>query len=315
VLPAKASAIEMNHTQPWTVLGIPIDSVAAPDGGAPFGTEAAPAALRRRGLVARLGADDAGDLDVRVVGPERDWESGLVGWPSLAGCITGIRDGVTTLLDQGRRPFLLGGCCALVMGAAAAARDVLGTIGVVNVDGHIDLYDHLTSPTGEAADVPIAALLGRGWPGLLDTMAPMPVVQGADVVVLGARDADEAADLGDLPDELGLTVYGVDALKTDPSGTALAVRSSFREAGLKYWMHLDVDVLDEVEFPATDYLMPGGLTLAQLLDVLTPLATDPNLAGASVGCYNPSKDPSGRYGDALTDLIVAAFGSSDAAHE
>ena len=34
------------------------------------------------------------------------------------------------------------------------------------------------------------------------------------------------------------------------------------------------------------------------------------MIGFSLGCYNPSKDPDGRYGDALADLLVQVLGSS-----
>ena len=37
-----------------------------------------------------------------------------------------------------------------------------------------------------------------------------------------------------------------------------------RLAGGPFWIHLDVDVLDEREMPATDYLMPGGLNWDEL---------------------------------------------------
>ncbi len=65
------------------------------------------------------------------------------------------------------------------MGAVAGARDTFGRGGLVNVDGHLDLYDHRTSPTGEAADMPSAALLGLGWPGLLALVGPVPLLPGA----------------------------------------------------------------------------------------------------------------------------------------
>ena len=58
-------------------------------------------------------------------------------------------------------------------------------------------------------------------------------------------------------------------------------------------MHLDLDVLDEKEFPATDYLMPGGLEMTHLADLLRPLGQDASLIGVSIGCYNPQKDPGG----------------------
>jgi arginase len=291
----------------WSVLGVPIDSMGAPAGGPPYGTEEAPAALRRRGLVARLDAHDLGDLDVRVTGPERDPESGLVGWPSLGTTTARIRSAVAGALDEGRRPLLLGGCCALVMGAVAGARDARGRVGVVSVDGHVDVYDHHSSPTGEGADLPMAALRGRGWPGLLRELGPGSVVAAGDAVVLGARDDDERADVGDLPERLGVVVDDRWSVGTDPQAAAGRAVRRFAADAVPYWVHLDVDVLDEQVFPATDYLMPGGLDLAELAALLGPLGRDEGLLGFSVGCYNPSKDPTGHDGDALVELLVEAL--------
>ena len=60
----------------WTVPGVPADSVAAPAGGPVFGTDLGPAVLRDLGLAGPLAATDAGDLEVRITGPERDAVSG-----------------------------------------------------------------------------------------------------------------------------------------------------------------------------------------------------------------------------------------------
>ena len=294
----------------WTVMGVPVDSLAAPVGGPLFGTEHGPRALRALGLVERLGAEDAGDLDVRIVGPDRDPVSGFVGWPSVGTTTTTIRTAVATMMATGARPLLLGGCCALLMGAAAGARDVVGRLGLAYVDGHVDVYDHRTSPTGEAADMPVAGLLGIGWPGLLATMGAMPVVAGADVVVLGARDKTEAADIGDLPALLGLTVHGPVAVAADPGGLGTSTRDGFARNGIPYWLHLDLNVLDEAAFPATDYLMPGGIDLDQLAELLRPFGRGPGLVGASIGCYNPDKDPDRQYGAALADRLVDVLARS-----
>lgn len=288
----------------WTALGVPVDSVAAPPGGPLFGTELGPRAMRDHGLVRRLDAADAGDLDVRIVGPDRDPISGIVGWPSVGATVAAIRAAVAEMMTTGQRPLLLGGCCAILMGAAAGARDVLGRVGLAYADGHVDVYDHRTSPTGEAADMPVAGLLGIGWPELLTTMGAMPVIAGEDIVVLGARDEDEAADVGDLPERLGMTVYGPADITAGPGALGQATRDRFAGDGIPYWLHLDLDVLDEAAFPATDYLMPGGIDLSQLADLLRPLGHESALAGVSIGCYNPQKDPDGRYGAALTDLLV-----------
>ena len=294
---------------PWTALGVPVDSVAAPAGGPLFGTELGPRTMRDLGLVRRLAAIDAGDLDVRITGPDRDPMSGIVGWPSVGATVAEIRTAVATLIADGQRPLLLGGCCTILMGAAAGARDVLGRIGLAYADGHVDMYDHSTSPTGEAADMPVAGLLGIGWPGLLATMGAMPVIDGQDIVILGARDEGEATDIGDLPDRLGVTVHGPDDIAADPATLGQSTRDRFVASAIPYWMHLDLDVLDKVAFPATDYLMPGGVDLDQLADLLRPLGHASQLIGVSIGCYNPQKDPDGQYGQALTNLLVDVIGS------
>jgi arginase len=289
----------------WTVLGIPIDSVGAPDGGPRFGTELAPDVLRSHGLVTRLGARDAGDLDVRITGSARDEENGLVGGRTVAPVVTAIRREVADLLRDGRRPLLLGGCCSLLVGAFAAAVDVLGPVGLAYADGHLDLYDHRTSPTGEVADMPVALLLGLGEPGLLAASGPEAPLEVRRLRILGARDEHERADVGPLAAELGLVTTEVADIVADPreigEGTARAFEGRF-------WLHVDVDVLDEAAFPATDYLMPGGLSLDQLRDLLEPLGHDTRLAGASVACYNPSKDATGTYAAALVDLLVDVLG-------
>jgi arginase len=76
--------------------------------------------------------------------------------------------------------------------------------------------------------------------------------------------------------------------------------------GAGFWLHLDVDVLDERAFPATDYLMPGGLELDELVALMRPLASSRALVGASLGCYNPERDPGGWNGRALVELWRAA---------
>ena len=289
-------------------MGVPIDSMGSPDGGPPFGTEMSPAELRARGIVGRLGAADHGDLAVRVTGSQRDPASGIVGWPSVGSMIADVRSAAGEIVAAGERPFLLGGCCALVMGAVAAARDQLGSVGLVSVDGHLDLYDNQTSPTGEAADMPTAALLGIGWPGLLAELGSGPVLTGSQIALLGARDSDEARDVGDMPERLGIAVTGGAACAAAPARAADAVIDSFAAAGLPYWLHLDVDVLSQDVFGATDYLMPDGLDMVQLTGLLSRFGADEGLIGFSVGCYNPSKDPGGRCGDELADVLVSSFG-------
>ena len=61
--------------------------------------------------------------------------------------------------------------------------------------------------------------------------------------------------------------------------------------------------------PATDYLMPGGLEWEELAELMAPLGAAPGLAGLSLGCVNPEKDPGGRYTARTVDLLAGVLGA------
>jgi arginase len=293
-------------TDPFVLIGVPIDSV-----GRSGGTEIAPGALRRAGLADALTARDAGDLPVRIRGEERDPRTGIVGSSDVLATTATIRDAVARALSNEERPFLAGGCCSEVPGALAGARDVHGRVGLAYVDGHVDLYDGVSSPTGEAADMPVSVVVGLGPAAWVETAGGRSVAP-SDAAVIGARDLEES--LGDgmrHPDELGsgFTYADVEEVRREGAvdlGTRVA--ASMEAGPGRFWLHLDVDVLDEAVFPATDYLMPGGMDWDELRALLIPLATSPALIGASIGCYNPEKDPDGANGRALVDAAADVFG-------
>jgi arginase len=285
---------------PITFVGVPVDSV-----GRAGGTEHAPAALRELGLPDALDARDAGDLDVRIRGDERDPETGIVASPDVLATTATLRGAVAEVISGGARPLLAGGCCSEVPGALAGARDALGRIGLAYLDGHLDLYDGETSPTGEAADMPISVAFGRG-PAAWVEVAGGPSLFLDDAALVGYRDKEESESYGMLqPEELGsgLTHLSVDEVRrAGPAAVGERVAAALSERG-PTWLHLDVDVLDQDVFPATDYLMPNGMTWEELMPVLAPIASSRSVAGLSLGCYNPDKDPGRECGRALVGAI------------
>jgi arginase len=287
--------------EPWVVVGVPIDSV-----GRSGGTELAPAALRERDLLSRLGAEDRGDLDVRIRGDDRDSATGVIGIDGVLATTQAVRESVREVVEAGARPLVIGGCCTLVPGALAGLRDAQGAVGVAYVDGHVDVYDGQSSPTGEAADMPMSVAFGLG-PDAWVQAAGGPSAAPGDVVVLGARDPEEARDIAALrAGELAaVEVLGPDELRAE--GVANAAERAAQRLGPRFFVHLDVDVLDERAMPATDYLMPDGLQWDELAALLEPLGRSPALAGLSLGCLNPEKDPDGSLTERTCALLVRAL--------
>lgn len=285
------------------IIGVPVDSVgAARPGDVRLGCELAPAVLRSAGVAAAIGAGDEGDLPVRIVGRERDRETGMIGWPSVAETSAAIRARVAGMLGDGKLPVLLGGCCAVMPGALAGARDVIGPLGLAYVDGHLDLYDNTTSPTGEAADMAVAVISGLG-PAPWCEQVGAPLTAPERVALLGPADREEAASLASrMPEELGIPAE-LSPAEIRAGGAASAGKQARIQVGERYWVHVDVDVLDHREFPSTDYPNASGLAVAELGDLLPPLTSSPGMIGFSLAGYNPQKDPDGGCGRRLTGLL------------
>jgi arginase len=291
--------------KPLTYIGVPIDSVD-PGGG----NERGPEALRELALPAALGGEDAGDLPVRIRGRERDPVTGILASEDVLASTRTIRTAVAERLDEGRRPFLAGGCCAALPGALAGARDALGgEVGLVHLDGHLDLYDGESSTGGEGADMPISVVLGLG-PAAWVEAAGGACASAERTALVGFRDQEESRRDGmRQPQTLEpppLLASGAELRARGHAGCAAAIAAMLAERG-PFWLHFDVDVLDPACFPATDYLLGGGMDWDELQATLHPLLSSKRLAGASLACYNPDKDPQRDCGVALVEVLGTSF--------
>ena len=277
-----------------TLVGVPIDSA-----GYPNGLERMPQALRDAGIARYLNLRDDGDLPVAIAPPERDRITGIIGFESVCKTSDSIRAHIKNLLARGERPLVLGGCCTILIGIFAALREHYGRAGLAFVDGHLDFYDGRSSPTGEAADMELAILLGIGPTGLVGLAGTPPLVSSRDVVVFGHRDAEEALQAGALNPEVvapGITLIDAQTIrKSVPSEWGIETAKRFESNARHFWLHLDLDVLDKDILPAVDYPMPDGLNWEAVAEFVGPLAHSPALIGVDITIYNPRLDPDGQY--------------------
>lgn len=284
----------------WGLLGAPLES-----SGERRGEERGVGALRSAGLVERLGAEDAGDIEARLQSPVRDSETGIISYEQLRLASAEILASVSALLDRAARPLVVGGDCSLLPGALAAAHRSLGRTGLAFVDGHLDFFDGRTSPTGEAADMELAIVTGHGPPGLVDLAGP-PIVDPSNVAVLGYR--IEAP--GDAPREADLVDDGISRMEArevsqaGPARLGGQVADRLAEDSGRFWVHFDVDVFDASEMPAVSYPQPDGLDWSEVSALLRPLVESPALVGLSVADFDPDLDPDGAYARRLVELLA-----------
>jgi len=71
-----------------------------------------------------------------------------------------------------------------------------------------------------------------------------------------------------------------------------------------FWVHLDVDVLDDALMPAVDYRHPGGMTWREATEILGGLLASDRACGLEITIFNPRLDPGGEIAQRLSDLIT-----------
>jgi arginase len=286
---------------PWDLAGVAIDSA-----GIVGGTELAPAALRKFSHLRQMTAVDHGDIVAPVHDKRRDPLSGLVGHREVVAATEKIRSTFASWLTPDRRTVVLGGCCTLMIGLGAATRDKIGRFGVAYIDGHLDLYDGQSSPSGEAADIPLAAMLGHGDPEILDAAGGRSLAPDG-VYLLAYRDTLQAKGHGSLmPEDFDPDFRHADTPAIRAAGPAKmgqTARAHFEKLGLPFWLFLDVDALDPAVFPATDALIGDGLDWEELEALVRPLAGSRLLLGVITTCYNPEKVPEGACGRRLGQFL------------
>jgi arginase len=280
--------------------------VPSPLGLRPTGLENAPGALRAAGLHERLSSPDAVRIDVPPYSDVRDPETGILNPQGIAAVARDVASGVDAALDSGHFPVLLGGDCSIVLGPILALRR-RGRYGLAFLDGHADFQHPDDEPNGEVASLDLAVATGRGPAVLADLDGLRPLVRDEDVALVGYRVlGDNDHVLGEHVRDTAITVVDFSEVRGRGAGQALQqVTETITKPDLAgFWVHLDVDVLDDALMPAVDYRHPGGLSWEETGEILAGLLADGRACGLDVTIFNPRLDPDGGIARRLSGLIA-----------
>ena len=290
-----------------TILGVP-SSIGARN----IGTEKAPAALRKAGLARRLEATghdvaDGGDQETCSYAPDEDPAHRKM--KNLAGVLSVVKSlaaRVESVLRDGRVPLVVGGDCTIALGTMAAAVRVHREMGLAYLDRDAELNTPRTTASGILDGMVIAHLLGRGDPALSRLQGDAPLLRPGKLALLGVErlDPQEIPFYEALP---SLRVPGHEMWQMGGARVAREVLARLASPKARFWIHCDLDVLDESEMPAVDFPAPGGIGTMQMQILLSQLAAHAGFAGMEVTNFNPDKDPDGKVASRVVDLLTEAF--------
>jgi arginase len=274
----------------------------------PTGVEQLPAALTELGLPRRLGARVAARLEPPAYDDRRDPATQTRNAGAIAAWSPRLADAIESVLDARDFPIVLGGDCSILLGSMLALRR-RGRYGLLFLDGHADYYQPDANPSGEAASMELAFATGHGPPLLADLEGRAPLVEPRDVVGFGMRDADEQRAYGSQPLAPEIVALDLPSIRRlgSPAAIRIAVDHLTHDALAGFFIHLDVDCLDDAVMPAVDYRLPGGLSWRELGAILHAALATGRAVGLELAIYNPTLDRDLVAGRALVATLVHAL--------
>ena len=291
----------------FTVIGVPSSA-----GARRSGQERGPYALRAAGLIdllrqRGLQVRDIGNLPETAYRPDpknpqkRNLE--LVGRVSR---------NVTTAVERatGAASFLLilGGDCTITIGVLAGLTAKGSSLGLVYLDGDLDLNTPETTPSGIFDGMVTAHLVGNGAGELARIGPSYPLLPESHLVYFGYNVGAGGID----PPELAALAksaalqFPVENVRTDPVGAARQAVAELERRADRILVHFDIDVTNT---SAVDVPHVGGLALEDAIQALKIFVASPRCIGLVVTELNPELDADGSVALSLARGIAECLGA------
>ncbi len=199
--------------------------------------------------------------------------------------------------------LLLGGDCSLLIGTAMALKKK-GRFGLFYLDGHTDYIKPEQSNTHGAAGMDLGIACGYGHPKLTNIHNLGPYVEEQHVFCIGNREYDafyekpiKESQVNYIPLYL-LRERGIEKVLSQFLG--MLIQNNLDG----FFIHFDVDVLNDTIMPAVDSRQNDGLSYTELNEILVPLLNSNKAVGMEITILDPDLDPTGEYTRGFINQMV-----------
>ena len=172
-----------------------------------------------------------------------------------------IFEKVTDIANSGNVPLSLGGDHSITFPILNALKDMYGALNVLHIDAHTDLYDEFEGDRYSHAS-PFARALENGCINNLVQIGLRSV--GPEQRKFGAAN--------------GVVMLGAESVDAIPFDRLIA----------PLYVSIDLDGIDPAFAPGVSHQEPGGLSVREVLAMLSKLKATP--VGADIVEYNPEFD-------------------------
>ena len=190
--------------------------------------------------------------------------------------------------------LILGGDCSILIGTTIALRQK-GKYGLFYLDGHTDFIWPEMSGTHGAAGMDLAIVAGHGHDKLTNIHDLKPYIQEEHIYCVGNREYD--VDYEKPVIESNVTYFPLNRLRQNGiQNTVQQFLQMVQQNNLAgFFIHFDVDALDDRIMPAVDSRTEDGLSYDELAEILMPLLSNKKAMGMEITILDPDLDEDGIY--------------------
>ncbi len=301
------------------ILGVPL-GFGAETQGSELGTTAIRLAKFRgdnlAGHIGTLGYDvtDHGDLIIPMPDHSADKDQNPKYISEILESSKLISKAVKNLLSESEIPIILGGDHSIAAGTFSGIssffREKDEEIGLIWFDAHADMNTPESSPSGNTHGMPLATLLGKGYPEMVNLEGFAPKVNPNYCAHIGGRDLD----LGEkrIIKELGMRENFFTMSDIDRRGMLACVNDAIAiasQASAGYAVTFDVDIIDPRFAPGSGTLVRGGITYREAHLALEVISEIGGARSFEIVEVNPMLDRSNITAKLAGELILSVLGN------
>lgn len=200
--------------------------------------------------------------------------------------------------------LILGGDCSILIGSALALKQ-LGNFGLFYLDGHTDYIPPRLSPSGGVAGMDLAIVSGLGHEKLTNINNLKPYFLEEHIFCVGNAETDDDEYVGQIQNS---DIHYFDLYNLRKNGfrkTSEDFLKMVKEKNLNgFFIHFDVDVLNDKIMPAVDSRTEDGIDYDNLKDVLQPLIENEKCFGMEITILDPDYDREGIYTKPFIENLI-----------
>ena len=275
------------------------------------GVKKLPEWLEKHGLYKKINPEHILRLEPPEYSMHLDIESGVRNANKIVKYATEQSELLLEELEENNFQLIIGGDCSILIGTSIALKQK-GNYGLFFLDGHTDFIWPELSATGGAAGMDLAIVTGYGHDKLTNIHELKPYFDENNVFCVGNREYDKAYTRPILESKIKY----LDLKKLRKNGLVKTV-NQFLELVEKnnldgFFIHVDLDVLNDNLMPAVDSRETGGLSYKEFSELLIPLLSNKKATGMEITILDPDLDPSGKYTIEFIENFVEIFKSAKA---